>query len=86
MNKYLNKSLLLLTLMFVLLFSGMTPAEAEKSVTKQQAVSIAQQHYPGRVLAVKLKGNSYQVKTLNDSGEVRIIVIDAKTGRVLSGK
>jgi uncharacterized membrane protein YkoI len=71
--------------MSVLLCSGTTLAQAEKSVTKQEAVSIAQQHYPGRVLAVKLKGNSYQVKTLNDNGEVRIIVIDAKTGRVVSG-
>jgi len=86
MNKYLKKTLMALTLMLTLLSSGISLAEPANSVTKQQAVNIAQQYYPGRVLAVKLKGNTYQVKTLNDSGEVRIIVVDAKTGRIISGK
>ena len=86
MNKYFKKVLIAVALMATLFSSGAPLAEPAKTVTKQQAVSIAQQHYPGRVLAVKLKGNSYQVKTLNDSGEVRIIIVDAKTGRVLSGR
>ena len=84
MKIILKNSLLAFTLALTL-FSGATAlAEQEVNVSKQQAVNIAQQYYPGRVLAVKLKGNLYQVKTLNDSGEVRIITVDAKTGKVLS--
>lgn len=61
-----------------------TPVYAA-DISKQQAVSIAQQVYPGRILAVKHNGAVYRVKTLSDSGEVRIIVIDANTGKVISG-
>lgn len=61
-----------------------SPAFAE-DISKQEAVSIAQQVYPGRVLAVKRNGAVYRVKTLSDSGEVRIIVIDATSGKVISG-
>lgn len=61
-----------------------TPVYAA-DISKQQAVSIAQQVYPGRVLAVKRNGAVYRVKTLSDSGEVRIIVVDANTGKVISG-
>ena len=84
MKKILKNSLLAFTLALTL-FSGATAlAEQEVNVSKQQAVNIAQQYYPGRVLAVKLKGNLYQVKTLNDSGEVRIITVDAETGEILT--
>ena len=83
MKKYLLPSLLILTLTSTLLMNGVTHAE---TVSKQQAVSIAQQHYPGRVLAVKLEDNVYRVKTLNDNGEVRIISVDAETGKVISEK
>ncbi len=55
-----------------------------EGISKQQAVSIAQQVYPGRVLAVKREDSVYRVKTLNDNGEVRIILIDANSGKVIS--
>ena len=86
MKNYLKTTILLITLVVTLFSSSVISAETEISVTKQQAVKIAQQYYPGRVLAVKLKGNTYQVKTLNDRGEVRIIVVDAETGNILSEK
>ncbi|MBT8118835.1 MAG: PepSY domain-containing protein [Gammaproteobacteria bacterium] len=84
MKNYIKTSTLVFTLAVTLFSSAVIPAETELSVTKQQAVKIAQQYYPGRVLAVKLKGNTYQVKTLNDRGEVRIIAVDAETGKILS--
>jgi len=86
MKKILKNSLLAFTLVLTLSSAGVSLAEPETNVSKQQAVNIAQQYYPGRVLAVKLKGDSYQVKTLSDSGEVRIITVDAKTGKILSEK
>lgn len=59
-----------------------SPAWAD--IDKQQAVSIANQVWSGRVLAVKRKGNVYRVKKLNDKGEVRTIVIDAQDGKVIA--
>jgi len=59
------------------------PAFADSaSISKKQAVSIAQQVSPGKVLSVKLKGSTYQVKTLNSKGEVRVISINANNGKV----
>jgi len=51
-------------------------------ISKEEAVSIARQHNPGRVLAVKKKANVYQVKTLSENGKVRVIRIDAINGRI----
>lgn len=84
MKIILKNFLLAFTLALTLFSGGAALAEQEVNVSKQQAVNIAQQYYPGRILAVKLKGNIYQVKTLNDSGEVRIITVDAETGKILS--
>lgn len=50
---------------------------APQAADKQQAVDIAQQGFPGRVLSVKRKGDYFHVKILNDSGDVRIIKVKA---------
>ena len=84
MKTILKNSLLGFTLALTLFTAAAALAESEINVSKQQAVNIAQQYYPGRVLAVKLKGSIYQVKTLNDNGEVRTISVDAESGKVLS--
>jgi uncharacterized membrane protein YkoI len=73
-----------LTLVTLLSFNGPLHA-APEAIDKQQAVSIAQQTYPGRVLSVKLKDGVYRVKTLSEDGEVRVILIDAKNGKVITG-
>ncbi len=59
-------------------------ANSRQGITKQEAIGISQQAYPGRVLKVKRKGSVFNVKTLNSNGEVRIIKVDAKNGRVLN--
>ncbi len=69
----------------ILLLNAPVYAAAE-GISKQEAVNIAQQSYPGRVLSVNRKGNVFRVKTLNDNGEVRIIQIDIKSGKVISEK
>jgi len=80
MKQFLFPSLLTLLLLI--------SAAAHADIGKQQAVSIAQGVYPGRVLAVKLvPGNNapvYRVKTLSAGGDVHIIVIDANSGNVIS--
>lgn len=55
-----------------------------QGMSKQQAMSIAQQKNPGRVLAVKRRGNTYLVKILSANGEVRTVSVSAdskKSGR-----
>ena len=78
------------TIIFSLLFSCLmllnSPVYAERAgISKQQAVAIATENYPGRVLAVKLKTSFYKVKILSDSGKVYVIKVDAKSGRIKSG-
>ena len=55
---------------------------APDGISQQDAVNIATQSFAGRVLAVKLKANVYQVKMLSTNGKVRVIRIDAKNGKI----
>ena len=57
---------------------------APANISQQQAVSIAQQAQSGRVLGVKQKKNTYQVKMLLGNGEVKIILIDVHSGKIKS--
>ena len=59
---------------------------APDEISKQQAIAIATDAYPGRVLSIKRDQDVYKVKTLSDNGEVRIIIIDASTGKILTGE
>jgi len=68
----------------MLLFNSLLHA-APEGISKQQAVNIATQSYPGRVLAVKRKTDVYQVKILSDSGKVQVIRIDANSGKIEPG-
>ncbi len=80
------KSIVLpLFLTFMLSLSCATQASEQNGneISKQQAISAAQQANPGRVLDIKRHHNTYRVKMLNADGEVRIIVIDASSGQLL---
>jgi uncharacterized membrane protein YkoI len=59
---------------------------APDGINKQQAVDIVKQQHPGRVLGVKREANVYKVKTLSENGKVRVIYVDAKSGKIKSGK
>lgn len=48
----------------------------QNEISKQQAMSIAQQQHPGRVLSVKQKADSYLVKILDKQGTVRVIRVE----------
>lgn len=80
------KSIVLPLFMILMLSLSCTTQASEqngKQISKQQAISAAQQASPGRVLDIKRHHNTYRVKMLNDNGEVRIIVIDASSGQLL---
>ena len=57
---------------------------APDDISKQQAVDIVKQQHPGRVLGVKRQDNVYKVKTLSEGGKVRIVNVDATSGKIKS--
>jgi uncharacterized membrane protein YkoI len=78
---------LLTSLLLLLLFSLNAELYADTaSISKQQAVNIATEIYPGRVIAIKRKNQTYQIKTLSESGTLNVIHIDAQSGEIKSGK
>jgi uncharacterized membrane protein YkoI len=54
------------------------------SISQQAAVTIAQQHINGRVLAINLAKNAYRVKILSNQGTVHVVVVNAFDGTILS--
>ncbi len=74
------------SLFFISLILLNTLVYAEPAgISKQEAVAIATQIYPGRVLAVKFKNDTYLIKTLNTNGKVQIIKVDSTSGNIISG-
>jgi uncharacterized membrane protein YkoI len=75
----------LLTFFTVLLMALAAPVWAD--VSRDDATSLAQQATGGRVLAVeKIEREGrlvWRVKVLTPQGEVRLILIDAASGRTL---
>lgn len=74
------------SLAFLLALVFLLPA-AWASVSREEAASLAQRKAPGRVLKVE-RGlhvdNSvvWRIQVLTAAGEVRLVVIDAETGRL----
>lgn len=70
-------------LLCALLIAAAVPAWAE--VGRDQAAAIARQQADGRVLSVDRVQNGpravWRVKVLTGRGEVRVIYVDAATGR-----
>ncbi len=58
-----------------------TPAWAD--VSRDEAVAAAQRVASGRVLSVERAGPVWRVKVLTAQGDVRVILIDAASGRVV---
>lgn len=76
---------LLRPLLCALLFASALPAWAD--ISRDQAAAVAQRVASGRVLAVEraeVGGKPvWRVKILSAQGEVRIVVVDAASGRVV---
>lgn len=76
---------LLRPLLCALLFASALPAWAD--ISRDQAAAVAQRVASGRVLAVEraeVGGKPvWRVKILSAQGEVRVVVVDAASGRVV---
>jgi uncharacterized membrane protein YkoI len=55
---------------------------ADRRISLEQAIAIAQQRTGARVLDVRDQGRSYRIKLLTRSGEVVVVYVDAQTGAV----
>ncbi|NDP40648.1 MAG: peptidase [Rhodoferax sp.] len=73
------------TLLCALLLALTTPAWAD--ISRDQAAAVAQQASGARVLSVEkaeIDGRVvWRVKVLSAQGEVRVVLVDAASGRVL---
>ena len=58
-------------------------APAWADVSRDQAAAAAQRVASGRVLSVQRTGQVWRVKVLTSQGDVRVILIDAASGRVV---
>jgi uncharacterized membrane protein YkoI len=76
---------LLLTPVSALLILLATPAWAD--ISRDEAAAVAQRVSDGRVLSVEKAESGrrpvWRVKILTDKGEVRVILVDAVSGRPL---
>ena len=76
---------LLRSIFCALLFASALPAWAD--ISRDEAAAVAQRVASGRVLAVEraeVGGKPvWRVKILSTQGEVRIVVVDAASGRVV---
>ena len=68
-------------LLCALLLASALPAWAD--VGRDEAAAVAQRVASGRVLAVDRAGPVWRVKILSAKGEVRVVVVDAASGRVV---
>lgn len=78
------RSLLLLLMLSVLTLTPDAVALGNKQpeVTKEQAASLAQQRYPGKILKVQTESHHYRVRLLQADGRVITVLVDNRTGRV----
>ena len=63
-----------------------TGNSSSPEIGEQKAISIAQQHFKGRVLAINHSDNMYRVKVLNSQGIIQIILIDAANGAIIPSR
>ena len=75
----------LILFVFVLLLSPLLQAagSTEKfQVSREQAASLAQQQYPGKIVKMRAEKISYRIRVLQDNGRVITVLVDGQTGRV----
>ncbi len=58
--------------------------DSTAGITEQNAITIAQRHFEGRVLAINQTGHAYRVKILSSQGRIHVVLIDVQHGTVIS--
>ncbi len=61
-----------------------TGGSQSTGITEEKAISIAQQHFKGRILSINHSDDIFRIKILNNQGIVHIILINAINGTIIS--
>jgi len=84
----MSRKIIILGLIAALAGSTSLSFAENTSVSKQKAATIAKSHFKGRVIAVdegkKENKPVYRVKVLDKKGGMHTVVIDHKTGQVIT--
>jgi hypothetical protein len=67
----------------LLALSILASAPVWADVGRDEAAAVAQRVASGRVLAVERAGPVWRVKILTAKGEVRVVIVEAASGRVV---
>ncbi|WP_213994797.1 PepSY domain-containing protein [Arsukibacterium sp.] len=80
----MRRSLLLLLMLLVVSLTPDAVALGNKQpdVTKEQAATLAQQRYPGKILKVQTESHHYRIRLIQADGRVITVLVDNRTGRV----
>jgi uncharacterized membrane protein YkoI len=73
--------LLSLTLLFTPLVDAATPVN-KTLITKEQAVSLVQRQYQGKIMKLRADKRYYRIRVLQHDGRVITVLVDNQTGQV----
>lgn len=73
---------ILSALLFCTSYSLAAGSHDNKPISREQAVNLAQQKYPGKVLKVQDKQQYYRIRVLQTDGRVITVLVDGQTGRI----
>ena len=62
--------------------SQAAPAAEKPAVSKEQAINLTQQRYPGKIMKVKSEKRYYRVRVLQENGRVITVLVDNSSGQV----
>lgn len=68
-----------------LLFSALSHAITtpdKKQFNREQAVALAQQRYPGKIIKVQTEKQHYRIRVVQPDGRVVTVLVDGQSGRV----
>ena len=82
-----TKRLMLLSVLLcqLLVVSGSATAMTSPKrleVSKEQAATLAQQRYPGKIVKVQAEQQHYRIRLLQSDGRVITVLVDGRSGRV----
>ena len=73
---------ILMTLLIISTAAQANTNEKRKAVSREQAASLAQQRYPGKIIKVQVQQQNYRIRVLQADGRVVTVLVDSQTGRI----
>lgn len=77
-----NKVLLIIIAMLFSATSAAMTSPKRPAVSKEQAATLAQQRYPGKIVKVQTDQQNYRIRLLQSDGRVVTVLVDGRSGQV----